>query len=165
MFTLALVWLLVLSGHCISRISQFYCQYVLFIKFEISFRPSLTHRGTNVMLTARELFLTATKELNAFAIPVRKLLPCTKLCKTGSWLVIFSTDMMPSVTVKQHIFHSLQMALKHYRLWGSSHWIHQIMLTSGSCPMSGSSTLFISRCNREYLTTLAALRTLISVIL
>ncbi len=37
--------------------------------------------------------------------------------------------------------------------------------TSGSCPMSGSSALFISRCNREYLTTLAALGTLISVIL
>ena len=37
--------------------------------------------------------------------------------------------------------------------------------TSGSCPMSGSSALFISSCNREYLTTLAALGTLISVIL
>ena len=37
--------------------------------------------------------------------------------------------------------------------------------TSGSCPMLGSSALFISSCNREYLTTLAALGTLISVIL
>ena len=36
---------------------------------------------------------------------------------------------------------------------------------SGSCPMSGSSALFISGCNREYLTILAALGTLISVIL
>ena len=36
---------------------------------------------------------------------------------------------------------------------------------SGSCPMSGSSALFISGCNREYLSILAALGTLISVIL
>ena len=52
-----------------------------------------------MVLTARELFLTAIQELNSFAIQVRKLLPGTELCETGSEWVIFSTDMVSDVTV------------------------------------------------------------------
>ena len=39
---------------------------------DLSFSATLTHRVTNVQLTARELFQTSTLELNAFAAGVRK---------------------------------------------------------------------------------------------
>ena len=59
------------KSHEIPSVSHSsYHSYI--IMSDLSFSAILTNRETNVQLTARELFQTATLELNAFAAKVRK---------------------------------------------------------------------------------------------